>query len=1228
MRALKTEHGRLAAVVAGFAGLLAAMHKSYEKEWDRMGDEDSKRRGFEVHGEVDEAAREAIRATQSIMYKSLNEAMRLAALDAELCGVGALYKGQRIDIRDLQVVRFDPTHGGAITAEQIVSARRRRGAAPTRIDEWADSLEGDDGVNVSHGAVVQQMRSLARQLRHDDELIGLTDELFELLKPWNHLGDLPLTEALRSAFAEHVEYTDRLRRERDHAREKLAMRIAELAILGHRIKVLEDANYPLLAAKAIGGVSGRRLEALADDLAGCPAGNLIVVKNAIDALRAEAAWMRSGTAAEIEEPAAGLAAEVIQAAAEARERGEEYLRCAVCGWAYPIATTDVDDLCSNCDSGELRVAVEVKEAPAGYVWGDEVPSTGDGAGDALDAARGRLKAFADAHGPVSVSPPTEPQQSEAAGALSREALTYIVFDPAGVFVEVENERGESVSPDQTGAGFDDHPRSMPDMPASKFRRLGPFVTLPALAEAERRLRAAEEAHDAVREGLEIRKEMHEETRTHLLALRTAVIALGEQAIHATLNFAETSGYSGAAPVRRAWEDLLALAEDDDTAGPPAVAHVVIEGQAERIRSLEDDLHMERDATVRLTERARRVARHADQRIALQAQIVAEQMERVAGDLESAPRAAERVREAMEAADAAAADLRQLADDFRRAAAEGGEVDAETLIDVRERMDHELREAGMDATTPGVRDIMGAVEIEMARLHKAVDDLPQVGESWRFNGEEWTITRVDEVRGVVKVLLSREEGSVASLMPVPVADLREHGVKVADANVEEVRTEREETAAKILAAFDPKGTNAELRRMMKEFAEGQYRGGPLVAAAERIERLEQEVQNLAAGPGGYEPMIQPGTRWALPGGRRVVVVSEASRSGSHWAAVDVDTGDVGEVTSERLAEARFSGYSDDFEIAPGQRWYITGPTAMSRYVTIAGPRRGFLWPTEDGAVSDRILRDGGAICLGAVSATKPPLSMVPFLPTHNHTEQEPCGQWCAVRQWEAHVAAYGSPYDALRAAPATCGAGEAADDLYAALTALGGKLEVDERDGHDGDDERRGEAADASPARARAQVGGGEDLRDKAQAFVDGLRSSLEGQPALFGRHAAWRAMLDDLEGVLDDLDEAAVQEAWLWEAVPEPLRARLIEALARSAPAKATRGGLEAEMAGLRFARPTPDEVFDLFVNEAMTPQLAELAKGKLRGLGYRGSVKLDEEAARLVYVPSGDENERGRLVS
>lgn len=42
--------------------------------------------------------------------------------------------------------------------------------------------------------------------------------------------------------------------------------------------------------------------------------------------------------------------------------------------------------------------------------------------------------------------------------------------------------------------------------------------------------------------------------------------------------------------------------------------------------------------------------------------------------------------------------------------------------------------------------------------------------------------------------------------------------------------------------------------------------------------------------------------------------------------------------------------------------------------------------------------------------KPPLGMVPFLPTHDHLLKEPCHPLCAMRQWESHKAQWGDPYE--------------------------------------------------------------------------------------------------------------------------------------------------------------------------------------------------------------------------
>lgn len=47
---------------------------------------------------------------------------------------------------------------------------------------------------------------------------------------------------------------------------------------------------------------------------------------------------------------------------------------------------------------------------------------------------------------------------------------------------------------------------------------------------------------------------------------------------------------------------------------------------------------------------------------------------------------------------------------------------------------------------------------------------------------------------------------------------------------------------------------------------------------------------------------------------------------------------------------------------------------------------------------------------ALGVTRPPLGMVPYLPTHNHQPHESCSPDCPVFQWERHVDQFGNPYD--------------------------------------------------------------------------------------------------------------------------------------------------------------------------------------------------------------------------
>lgn len=45
--------------------------------------------------------------------------------------------------------------------------------------------------------------------------------------------------------------------------------------------------------------------------------------------------------------------------------------------------------------------------------------------------------------------------------------------------------------------------------------------------------------------------------------------------------------------------------------------------------------------------------------------------------------------------------------------------------------------------------------------------------------------------------------------------------------------------------------------------------------------------------------------------------------------------------------------------------------------------------------------------------KPPLGMVPYLPTHNHAALAFCEHGCPVFDWTAHVARWGDPYPTVR-----------------------------------------------------------------------------------------------------------------------------------------------------------------------------------------------------------------------
>jgi len=42
-------------------------------------------------------------------------------------------------------------------------------------------------------------------------------------------------------------------------------------------------------------------------------------------------------------------------------------------------------------------------------------------------------------------------------------------------------------------------------------------------------------------------------------------------------------------------------------------------------------------------------------------------------------------------------------------------------------------------------------------------------------------------------------------------------------------------------------------------------------------------------------------------------------------------------------------------------------------------------------------------------TKPPLGMVPYLPTHDHPLEQPCHDLCAAHQWARHCLNWGNPY---------------------------------------------------------------------------------------------------------------------------------------------------------------------------------------------------------------------------